>query len=589
MSAEEDFFCHGEEDLEGVAMTPKPRGLFGGKKVSNGVRAAPLPLASASLDDYEVPQNDELEPEPTGCYGRLQQKKWWSTVVELIGTFAGLGTTFSFVPQAYQTIRTDDVDGLSLGMYIMFVSGVFLWLTYGVLKKASSPLPPPTALRPLMPRAPLTVVGPRAAPQAWPLVVSNVVTFLLSGLILTIILQHLFRPPPPPGQVPVAVCLAGAAGTFAHPRVQAGLAGSLLQPGWHLFAALEAEGDARAEAESALASLSATGASVSGVSFYRAGGGDGSNSGGGGSGGGAVGFGGDWRSTINCSTAQTGRRSDESVVPLAYGVERCIDLIEDAEQSLNMTFAFVVRARPDLLWDDPLPRTDLWFNARVLASSAGNDKLAIVPRAALRSYFGAYSLLAAPGCPMLQPSAREQLPASAHCWMREHALRDCLFRVRPALDGIETGKYYKSGEHVWVPNIASQCHADGTPRAASTSASAQPQAPAPANGLRQQRRLSMTAAATAATAATTSTAAAESAPQDEEEGEALPLAERVAMLEQSLASLVASGAASSASAASPPPPLPSPKALPAQHESIATMLSDAITYYDDYSQPVECV
>ena len=271
---------------------------------------------------------------------------------------------------------------------------------------------------------------------------SRASSFLLSGLILTIILQHLFRPPP-----------AGSGASrrlpgwrrrhVAHPRVQAGLAGSLLQRA-HLFAALEAEGDARAEAESALASLSATGASVSGVSFYRAGGGDGSNSGGGGSGGGAVGFGGDWRSTINCSTAQTGRRSDESVVPLAYGVERCIDLIEDAEQSLNMTFAFVVRARPDLLWDDPLPRTDLWFNARVLASSAGNDKLAIVPRAALRSYFGAYSLLAAPGCPMLQPSAREQLPASAHCWMREHALRDCLFRVRPALDGIETGKYYKA-------------------------------------------------------------------------------------------------------------------------------------------------
>ena len=48
--------------------------------------------------------------------------------------------------------------------------------------------------------------------------------------------------------------------------------------------------------------------------------------------------------------AQTGRRSDESVVPLAYGVQRCIDLIEDAEATLNMTFAFVVRARPDLLW-----------------------------------------------------------------------------------------------------------------------------------------------------------------------------------------------------------------------------------------------
>ena len=330
--ADEDSYRQGDDD-EGVTMTPQPKGLFGGgKKVANGMRAAPLPLATAGFDEDEEPLDYEAEPVPTGCYGRLQQKRWWSTVVELVGTFAGLGTTFSFVPQAYQTIRTDDVDGLSLGMYIMFVSGVFLWLTYGFLKRA------------------------------WPLVVSNVVTFLLSGLILTIILQHLLRPPPPPGQVPVAVCLAGAAGTFAHPRVQAGLAGSLLQPGWHLFAALEAEGDARAAAQGALATLAATGASVSGVSFYGAGGGGGTGGGGskggsgGGGGGGSGGSGGgnggsgDWRSAINCSTAQTGRRSDESVVPLAYGVQRCIDLIEDAEATLNVTFAFVVRARPDLLW-----------------------------------------------------------------------------------------------------------------------------------------------------------------------------------------------------------------------------------------------
>ena len=211
----------------------------------------------------------------------------------------------------------------------------------------------------------------------------------------------------------------------------------------------------------------------------------------------------------------------------------------------------------------------------MLASSAGNDKLAIVPRAALRSYFGAFSLLSTPGCPMLQPSARtrEALPASAHCWMREHALRDCLFRVKPALDGIETGKYYKSGEHVWAPNIASQCSADMVDMA----------------GGRRRRALQAGAeGAEGAEGADGAEEGAEGAEEGaegaEEDAEALPLAERVAMLEQSLASLVASAA----SPPPPPPPTPSPTALPAKRESIASMLSDAITY-DDYRQPVECV
>lgn len=45
----------------------------------------------------------------------------------MIGTIAAILTTLSFLPQAYQVIKTKDTSGISLGMYTMFVLGVFLW------------------------------------------------------------------------------------------------------------------------------------------------------------------------------------------------------------------------------------------------------------------------------------------------------------------------------------------------------------------------------------------------------------------------------------------------------------------------------
>ena len=36
-----------------------------------------------------------------------------------------------FLPQAYQVIKTKDTSGISLGMYTMFVLGVFLWIIHG--------------------------------------------------------------------------------------------------------------------------------------------------------------------------------------------------------------------------------------------------------------------------------------------------------------------------------------------------------------------------------------------------------------------------------------------------------------------------
>ncbi|MDB1124056.1 SemiSWEET transporter [Vibrio algarum] len=71
-----------------------------------------------------------------------------------IGYFAAFCTTFSFVPQVVSILKTKNVDGISTGMYCMFVTGVFSWLIYGIVN------------------------------QDWPLVVANVITGILSSMVL---------------------------------------------------------------------------------------------------------------------------------------------------------------------------------------------------------------------------------------------------------------------------------------------------------------------------------------------------------------------------------------------------------------------
>lgn len=51
----------------------------------------------------------------------------------VIGLAAAACTTISFLPQAIKVIRTRDTRSLSLPMYIIFTTGVLLWLTYGIL------------------------------------------------------------------------------------------------------------------------------------------------------------------------------------------------------------------------------------------------------------------------------------------------------------------------------------------------------------------------------------------------------------------------------------------------------------------------
>ena len=53
----------------------------------------------------------------------------------IIGLVAAVCTTISFVPQAIRIIKTKHTKDLSLTMYSILTTGVFLWLAYGILVK----------------------------------------------------------------------------------------------------------------------------------------------------------------------------------------------------------------------------------------------------------------------------------------------------------------------------------------------------------------------------------------------------------------------------------------------------------------------
>ncbi|MFM7435841.1 MAG: SemiSWEET family sugar transporter [Vulcanococcus sp.] len=52
---------------------------------------------------------------------------------DALGYVAAILTTSSFFPQAVQTLRTRDTAGISLGMYVMFTSGVVIWALFGLI------------------------------------------------------------------------------------------------------------------------------------------------------------------------------------------------------------------------------------------------------------------------------------------------------------------------------------------------------------------------------------------------------------------------------------------------------------------------
>jgi MtN3 and saliva related transmembrane protein len=77
-----------------------------------------------------------------------------ASAIDLVGYMAASLTTLSFIPQAMKTLSRGDTRGISLSMYALFTSGIAFWLIYGVLTRNG------------------------------PLMISNAITVVLSGLIL---------------------------------------------------------------------------------------------------------------------------------------------------------------------------------------------------------------------------------------------------------------------------------------------------------------------------------------------------------------------------------------------------------------------
>lgn len=56
--------------------------------------------------------------------------------INWVGTLAGIFTTIAFVPQVTKTWKTKSAGDISLLMFLLFSSGVLLWLVYGILLHA---------------------------------------------------------------------------------------------------------------------------------------------------------------------------------------------------------------------------------------------------------------------------------------------------------------------------------------------------------------------------------------------------------------------------------------------------------------------
>lgn len=80
---------------------------------------------------------------------------------DVIGSLAGILTTVAFVPQVLKTWRSRSTRDISLTMWLVFWLGVVMWLVYGVLM------------------------------EAWPVIVANACTLVLSGVVLVIKLRNL--------------------------------------------------------------------------------------------------------------------------------------------------------------------------------------------------------------------------------------------------------------------------------------------------------------------------------------------------------------------------------------------------------------
>ncbi len=77
-----------------------------------------------------------------------------------LGIAAGTLTTLAFIPQVVKTWRTRSTHDISLGMFLLFSTGLVLWLVYGAL------------------------IG------SWPIIIANTVTLVLALIIIVFKIRH---------------------------------------------------------------------------------------------------------------------------------------------------------------------------------------------------------------------------------------------------------------------------------------------------------------------------------------------------------------------------------------------------------------
>lgn len=81
-------------------------------------------------------------------------------MVEALGGAAAVLTTLCWLPQAAKVLRDRDTSGLSLLTFATLVSGIALWLCYGL------------------------------AIQSWPIILSNLAALGLNGTILAMKIRY---------------------------------------------------------------------------------------------------------------------------------------------------------------------------------------------------------------------------------------------------------------------------------------------------------------------------------------------------------------------------------------------------------------
>ncbi|HDP79881.1 MAG TPA: hypothetical protein ENN21_03455 [Spirochaetes bacterium] len=81
-------------------------------------------------------------------------------LTDVLGMLAGTFTTAAFIPQVIKTWKTKSTRDISLVMFLIFCTGLLLWLAYGI------------------------ILG------SWPIIIANAAVFVLAATILVFKIRY---------------------------------------------------------------------------------------------------------------------------------------------------------------------------------------------------------------------------------------------------------------------------------------------------------------------------------------------------------------------------------------------------------------